>query len=119
MKDGLAKVFFSDQLELKSFLFSDLPSHEDAFAMTVHKSQGSEFDHVLFVIPPRLSPVVTRELLYTGITRAKKKVTIAGSMEVIKEAVNIPVHRSSAITEMIEKALLNTRLSSFYRTLKI
>ena len=63
----------NSNMALTSFLFTDFPSHEDAFAMTVHKSQGSEFDHVLFVIPAMLSPVVTRELLYTGITRAKKK----------------------------------------------
>ena len=132
-KDGTAKVFIKKGIEKKginnnykddnkdigdsvqkskgdantaliSFPFSDFPSHEDAFAMTVHKSQGSEFDHVLLVIPDILTPVVTRELLYTGITRAKKKVTIAGDMEVIKEAVSLPVHRSSAITELIDNS---------------
>ncbi len=101
LNDGTARVFLSGS---KSFPFSDFPSHEDAFAMTVHKSQGSEFDHVLFVIPEKISPVVTRELLYTGITRAKKKITIAGTMEVIKKAVSSPLHRRSAITELIDSA---------------
>ncbi len=119
MKDGLSRVFIKKETGGKriknnkenekdigdsGFLFSDFPPHEDAFALTVHKSQGSEFDHVLFVIPAMLSPVVTRELLYTGITRAKKKVTIAGDLEIIKEAVRLPVHRSSAITELIDSA---------------
>ncbi len=90
---------------LRYFPLSDIPPYEDAFAMTVHKSQGSEFDHVLFVIPEKLSPVITRELLYTGITRAKKKVTVAGSMEVIRKAVSIPVRRNSAITELLDSSL--------------
>ncbi len=129
-KDGTAKVFIKKEIEKKrinnykkdkkdignsgqessgnastvltSFLFSDFPPHEDAFAITVHKSQGSEFDHVLLVIPDILTPVVTRELLYTGITRAKQKLTIAGNIEVIKEAVSLSVHRNSAITELID-----------------
>ena len=121
-ENNMTRVFFKDEIQykkrnngkknaeeiknsgLKSFLFSDLPSHEDAFAMTVHKSQGSEFDHVLFALPSRLSPVVTRELLYTGITRAKKSVTIAGTITGIKEAVSLPVQRNSAITELIDRA---------------
>jgi exodeoxyribonuclease V alpha subunit len=48
---------------------------EAVFAMTVHKSQGSEFDHVLLVLPPHESPVLTRELIYTGLTRAKERLT--------------------------------------------
>jgi exodeoxyribonuclease V alpha subunit len=63
--------------ELRSFTPSMLPAFEPAFAMTVHKSQGSEFDTVALVLPPNPElPVLTRELLYTGITRAKKKLAI-------------------------------------------
>jgi exodeoxyribonuclease V alpha subunit len=49
---------------------------ESVFAMTVHKSQGSEFDHVCLVLPDRVVAVLTRELLYTGITRAKVRLTL-------------------------------------------
>lgn len=56
-----------------------LNSYESGFAMTVHKSQGSEYDHVLFVTAQRDNPVLTKELVYTAVTRAKKAVTIAGS----------------------------------------
>jgi exodeoxyribonuclease V alpha subunit len=49
-----------------------LPDVETAFAMTVHKSQGSEFQHVVLVLPEVRSPVLTRELIYTGITRARE-----------------------------------------------
>lgn len=56
-----------------------LPDVETAFAMTVHKSQGSEFDHVTLTLPPVHSPVLTRELIYTGITRAKTHFTLLES----------------------------------------
>ena len=55
-----------------------LPPHETAYALTVHKSQGSEYDSVLLVLPDRLSDVMCRELLYTAVTRAKKRVEIWG-----------------------------------------
>jgi exodeoxyribonuclease V alpha subunit len=55
---------------------SRLADVETAFAMTVHKSQGSEFAHVLLVLPPEDSPVLTRELVYTGITRARSAFTL-------------------------------------------
>jgi exodeoxyribonuclease V alpha subunit len=51
-----------------------LPEHETAFAMTIHKSQGSQFRDILVLLPPQESPVLTRELLYTGLTRAEKRV---------------------------------------------
>lgn len=55
---------------------SRLPDHETAYAMTVHKSQGSEFDRVLLILPDHESAVVNRELIYTGVTRAKKHVDL-------------------------------------------
>jgi exodeoxyribonuclease V alpha subunit len=78
-----------------------LSSHETVFAMTVHKGQGAEFDHVLLILPPRRSPIVTRELLYTGVTRARKSVTIFGAESVIREAVRTPVQRASGIGEQL------------------
>nr|NJM01628.1 ATP-binding domain-containing protein [Desulfobacula sp.] len=67
-------AFFKGQdNKLKPYRYSDLPSHDSAFAITIHKSQGSEFDSVLLIIPDRFSPIMTRQLLYTGVTRAKKK----------------------------------------------
>ncbi len=78
-----------------------LSTHETVFAMTVHKSQGSEFDHVLVVLPAHRSPVVTRELLYTAVTRAKKSVTILGTDEVIRESIKTPVYRASGLSEQL------------------
>lgn len=78
-----------------------LPFHETVFAMSVHKSQGAEFDHVLLILPPRRSPIVTRELLYTAVTRARKSVTLFGSQVVIREALRSPVQRASGIGEQL------------------
>ncbi len=64
-----------------------LPSHETAYAMTIHKSQGSEFDHVLMILPEAGSPLLTRELLYTGITRARALLEVRGEASVFEEAV--------------------------------
>lgn len=59
-----------------------LPAHDTAFALTVHKSQGSEFDEVLLMLPAQPLRVLTRELIYTGVTRAARRVTVAGAGEV-------------------------------------
>lgn len=63
-----------------------LPEHDTAFVLTVHKSQGSEFDEVLLVLPASSNRVLTRELLYTGVTRAARRVTVAGPTEVFVAA---------------------------------
>jgi exodeoxyribonuclease V alpha subunit len=65
-----------------------LPDVVTAFAITVHKSQGSEFSHVTLVLPENRSPVITRELIYTGITRAKENFTLLESSgDVFNQAV--------------------------------
>ncbi|MBQ9501420.1 MAG: exodeoxyribonuclease V subunit alpha [Lentisphaeria bacterium] len=65
-----------------------LPGHDIAYAITAHKSQGSGYDRVLLLLPPARSQVVTRELIYTAVTRARKEVTIRGVRELIAEAVS-------------------------------
>ena len=77
---------------------SRLDSVETVFAMTVHKSQGSEFKHVLLVVPAQDSPVLTRELIYTGLTRARKNLTIwAPRPEVLLQACSRRVLRSGGL----------------------
>src|SRR5690606_34846426 len=63
-----------------------LPAHDSAFAMTVHKAQGSEFDEVWLVLPERDNRVLSRELVYTGMTRARSVLHIGGSAEVLANA---------------------------------
>jgi exodeoxyribonuclease V alpha subunit len=74
-----------------------LPPHETAYAMTVHKSQGSEFDGVLVLLPEHRSRVLTRELLYTGVTRARERVAIAASADVLAATIGAATHRHSGL----------------------
>ena len=74
---GSLRVYFLDGDELRSVAAGRLADVETAFAMTVHKSQGSEFEHVLLVLPDEDVAVLTRELIYTGITRARRAFTLA------------------------------------------
>ncbi|HWR69097.1 MAG TPA: exodeoxyribonuclease V subunit alpha [Desulfomonilia bacterium] len=78
-----------------------LPGHETAFAMTVHKSQGSEFDRVLLILPDRDSPVLTRELVYTGITRARSVLEIWAGDGVFAQAVSRRTERSSGLSSLL------------------
>ncbi len=78
-----------------------LPEHETVFAMTVHKSQGSEFDKVLFVLPDKDFPVLSRELIYTGITRARGALEIWGKEGVFRTAVSRCIQRSSGLGDAI------------------
>lgn len=78
-----------------------LPEHETVYAMTVHKSQGSEFNRVLLLLPERYSPVLTRELVYTGITRARDSVAIYGIEEVFRATVTRKIERSSGLRDAL------------------
>lgn len=87
--------------ELKSVQPSRLPAHETAYAMTVHKSQGSEFEHTLFVLPNHFLPVLTRELVYTAITRAKAKLSLYASEKVFSIATRTRTQRRSGLTQRL------------------
>jgi exodeoxyribonuclease V alpha subunit len=78
-----------------------LPQHDTAFALSVHKSQGSEFADVVFVLPERPSPVLTRELVYTAITRARERVTLFGSEAILRHAIATRVERASGLSERL------------------
>lgn len=99
-KNGELRVFFQgEDGVLKEFFHLSLPEHETVFAMTVHKSQGSEFEKVLLILPDVESPVLTRELIYTGITRAKKGIEIWGNENVFRSAISRCIDRSSGLRE--------------------
>ena len=82
-----------------------LPEHQSAWAMTVHKSQGSEFDAVLVLLPEARSPVLTRELLYTAVTRARRQVAVAGGAAALAAAIDTPTRRHSGLTARLREAL--------------
>ncbi|AUT75742.1 exodeoxyribonuclease V subunit alpha [Paraburkholderia hospita] len=91
---------------IKWALPSRLQAVETVFALTVHKSQGSEFTHATLVLPDTMSPVLTRELVYTGITRARRFLTIAsaGGRVVIERAVRAQVLRASGLSAGFDAA---------------
>jgi exodeoxyribonuclease V alpha subunit len=97
---GALRVHFPAESGLfRKVLPARLPLWEKAYAMTVHKSQGSEFDEVLVVLPDRSSEVVTRELIYTAITRARGHVEIWGTRDAFIQAVSRKLARSSGLTD--------------------
>ncbi|MBN2143299.1 MAG: exodeoxyribonuclease V subunit alpha [Candidatus Aureabacteria bacterium] len=102
--DGL-RVVFQDGMIFRKIPPSRLQDYETAYAMTIHKSQGSEADHILLVFPDRPSPVLTREILYTGITRAKKRLWIVGKKSLLMNTIRTPIERNSGIREYLGRPL--------------
>ena len=83
--------------EVRAFHPATLPAHDSAFAMTVHKAQGSEFDEVWLQLPRNDSRVLSRELIYTAITRARTRLHIAGSAQVLRDALARHAERMSGL----------------------
>ncbi|RFS18661.1 exodeoxyribonuclease V subunit alpha [Chitinophaga silvatica] len=100
--------FIDSTGNLKSVLPGYLTQAETAFAMTVHKSQGSEFGEVMIILPdtPEI-PILTRELIYTAVSRAKQKVYIQGSPEIILSAAGKFVERASGIGSRFKESVAN------------
>ena len=80
---------------------SRIPAHETAFAMTVHKSQGSEFTQLCLLLPDQWQNVITRELIYTAITRAKKEFTLFSSQSCWQQGVRSQVERASGLRDAL------------------
>lgn len=97
----LRAFFLFPDNTLRKFLPTALPEHETAYAMTVHKSQGSEFDRGLIILPDTHSPVLTRELIYTAITRAKKYVGIWGRKQAFLEGITCRIERTSGLHDLV------------------
>ncbi|MBY4678196.1 exodeoxyribonuclease V subunit alpha [Marinobacterium arenosum] len=99
--DGALRVWFDQQGEPRPVLPSRLPEHQTVYAMTIHKSQGSEFDRVLMVLPSDDTPVLTRELVYTGITRAKQRCELYSNAEVLAAGVRRRTQRSGGLHQLL------------------
>lgn len=95
------RVFFEGDEGYRGFAPARLPSHDSAFAMTVHKSQGSEFVEVLLALPEQPSPLLTRSLFYTAITRAKQKVEIWALPARLAEAVTARAERAAGLADRL------------------
>lgn len=99
---GRMRVFFvAPDGRLRGILPQRLPQHETAFAMTVHKSQGSEFERLGLVLPDRDSPILARELLYTAVTRARARVDLIASRQALARAIDTPTRRLSGLGEAL------------------
>lgn len=99
---GLRVWFQMPDGSVKSVQPSRLPEHETAWAMTVHKSQGSEFNHAALILPTQLSPVVTRELIYTAITRARQRLSLYADDRVLVQAIATRTERRSGLSAIFE-----------------
>ena len=101
MGGRLSVVFEGDAGRVRRISPFRLPPHETTYATTIHKSQGSEFARVLIVLPPDDSRLLTRELLYTGITRAREAVTVWGDEDVLGAAIERRLVRSSGLRDAL------------------
>jgi exodeoxyribonuclease V alpha subunit len=96
-----ASAVFERGGELLTFSPSRLGAVETVYAMTIHKSQGSQFDTAAIVLPPQTSRILTRELLYTAVTRARRRVILVGTEATIRAAIGRPVARASGLRDRL------------------
>ena len=90
---------------VRKYMPARLPHCETVYAMTIHKSQGSEFDEVLLILPDKVSPILTKELIYTGITRSKKVIKLYTTKEVFLQTVQRKVERFSGLADKLKNSL--------------
>ncbi|SMG27518.1 AAA family ATPase [Paraburkholderia susongensis] len=102
---GVLRVYFrTGDGDVRAVSPAALPPHDTAFALTVHKSQGSEFEHTVLVLPSLFSRVLSRELVYTAITRARERVEVIGARAVLAQAIATPTQRDSGLAARIAEA---------------
>jgi exodeoxyribonuclease V alpha subunit len=101
---GVLQVFFPDETGgFRAIAPVRLPDHETAFAMTVHKSQGSEFDEILLVLPAEKNRILTRELLYTAVTRARERLSIVANATVVASTIETATKRVSGLSARVRR----------------
>ncbi|MBE2212179.1 MAG: exodeoxyribonuclease V subunit alpha [Xanthomonadaceae bacterium] len=106
VNEGQLRVWFpGNDGYPRSFDISALPPHEPAFAMTVHKAQGSEYDEVIVLPPPRADhPLLSRQWFYTAMSRARRQLHLWSDDDAITQAIEHPARRSSGLARRIRKA---------------
>ena len=98
----LQAVFIDTAGDEHAVSLGRLPEHETAYAMTVHKAQGSQARQVVLVLPTQLSPVLSRELIYTGITRAEQSLEIWAAHEVLAGAIGRSAQRATGLADRLQ-----------------
>ena len=99
--NGAVRAVFERQGELLELSPQRLGSVDTVYAMTIHKAQGSQFDQVAVLLPDPTSPILTRELLYTAATRARRRLTLVASPEAVRTAVERPIARASGLRDLL------------------
>ena len=101
---GVRAVFAAADGEFRSFAPRRLGAVQTVHAMTVHRGQGSQFDAVTLVLPEADSPLSTRELLYTAVTRARERVRLVGTPDQVRAAIDRPAARASGLRQRLREA---------------
>ena len=96
-ESGRVSAAFERRGDVVEFSPSRLAAVDTVYAMTIHKSQGSQFTAAAVLLPDPTSRILTRELLYTAVTRARERLILAGTEEAIRSAVSRPVARASGL----------------------
>jgi exodeoxyribonuclease V alpha subunit len=109
---GLSVYFPSINGEPRRYSPYRLPAHETVFAMTVHKSQGSEFERVLLIMPPFSHQILTREIIYTGLTRARSSAEVWCSDEIFTAACGRRVERRSGLRHALWRGIKQVSILS-------
>ncbi|MPW37822.1 exodeoxyribonuclease V subunit alpha [Vibrio sp. B1Z05] len=103
LQEPRLKVYFElPDGSVKGVLPSRVPPHETAYSMTIHKSQGSEFDYTLLLLPKTMTPILTRELFYTGVTRAKNRLSVYADVGIMQRAIKQKTARSSHLSQRLQ-----------------
>ena len=90
--------------DLRVFSLARLVNVQTSYAMSIHKSQGSEYEHTLLVLPQHMDQALSKELLYTGVTRAKKYLTVVQESEgLVAKAISQVANRSSGLSAHIKR----------------
>jgi exodeoxyribonuclease V alpha subunit len=104
LREAAMRVWFRmPDGHMRAFLPEQLPNHQTALALTVHKSQGSEYRRIVLALPGTESPVLNRELLYTGLSRARQGILLVAGERVLDLAVNRRIERSSGLSAALVK----------------
>ena len=99
---GIRKVAFEGLDQPVEIPVNSLPSVDTVHGLTIHKSQGSEYTHAVVVLPTQQSKILTRELLYTAISRPTERLTIVATAAAIAYAINNPIRRSTGLVTALK-----------------
>ncbi len=102
LEDRQRRLFFPGSANPEGLPPQLLDNVDTWWAMTIHKSQGSEFDHAIVCLPEQGSAILTRELLYTGVTRARREVTLVATEQAVASAIRTPIRRATGLSRLLD-----------------